>query len=96
MILLERLRQEKGNIARIATRHGARNIRVFGSVARNEAGPASDIDFLVEMTPDRSLIDHVALVQDLQELLGCQVHVVTEKALHWYIRDRVVEEAVAL
>jgi len=93
---LSLLRQKKVDIDRIAAEHGAHHIRIFGSVARGEAGPQSDVDFLVEMDPDRSLLDHVALIQDLQDLLNCQVHVVTEKALHWYIRDRVMAEAVSL
>ena len=87
---------KRDEILRIAKKHGARNIRIFGSAARGEAGPASDVDFLVEMEPGRSLIDHVALWQDLKELLNCEVDVVSEKALHWYIRDRVLNEAKPL
>ena len=71
-------------------------MRVFGSVARGEAGPDSDLDLLVEFDANRSLLDHVALVQDLEELLGTKVHVTTKEALHWYIRDRVLEQAVPL
>jgi hypothetical protein len=87
---------KRDEILRIAKKHGARNIRIFGSAARGEAGPASDVDFLVEMEPGRSLIDHVALWQDIEELLNCEVDVVSEKALHWYIRDRVLNEAKPL
>ena len=65
----------------LAERRGARNIRVFGSVARGEAGPESDLDLLVEMEPGRSLLDHIALIQDLEEVLGCRVDVVTEAGL---------------
>lgn len=93
---LQVIQQNKEAIHEIARQHGAHRLRVFGSVARGEAGPASDIDFLVQMDPDCSLLDQVGLIQDLQALLGSSVHVVTEKALHWYIRDRVLAEAVAL
>ncbi len=90
------LKAKREEILRIAAKHGARNVRVFGSAARGEAGPASDVDFLVEMEEGRSLLDHVALWQDLEELLGCKVDVVSDKALHWYIRDRVRAQAVPL
>ena len=76
--------------------HGARNIRVFGSVARGEADEKSDIDFLVEMEPGRSLLDLGGLLMDLQEVLGRDVDVVTERGLNPRIRDRVLKEAVAL
>lgn len=91
--LLNSKRQE---ILKIASLHGASNIRVFGSVSRGEAGPDSDLDLLVDMETKRSLLDHVALVQDLEDLLGCKVDVVTERALHWYIKDSVMTEAVPL
>jgi hypothetical protein len=90
------LQEKREEILRIAAKHGARNIRVFGSVVRGEAGPESDIDFLVELEPDRSLLDHVALLQDLEDVLGRKVDVVTENGLHWYIRERVKKEAVPL
>jgi predicted nucleotidyltransferase len=90
------LMSKREEILRIAAEHGARNVRVFGSAARGAAGAESDVDFLVEMEPGRSLLDHVALCQDLEELLGCKVDVVSEKALHWYIRDRVIAEAIPL
>ena len=92
----ELLRMKREDILRIAARHGARNMRIFGSVARGETGPESDIDFLVEMEEGRSLLDRIALWQDIEELLGCQVDVVSERALHWYIRDRILKEAVPL
>jgi len=84
---------KRDEILRIAKEYGAHNIRIFGSVARGEANANSDLDLLVEMEPNRSLIDHVALWQDLEDLLGCKVDVVSEKALHWYIRDRILKEA---
>jgi len=74
----------------------AGKIRVFGSIARGEAGPDSDIDLLVELEPGRSLLDLGGLLMDLQDLLGHRVELVTEGSLHWYIRDRVLKEAVPL
>lgn len=78
----------------IARRHGARNVRVFGSIARGEARPNSDVDFLVEMEPGRSLLDLGGLLMELQELFGCRVDVVTEASLRPRIRERVLREAV--
>lgn len=96
MDINELLRAKREDILRTAARHGASNVRVFGSVARGEAGPSSDIDFLVELAPDRSLLDQVALLQDLEDLLGRRVDVVEPEGLHWYIRDQVLKEAVPL
>jgi uncharacterized protein len=96
MSIHELLDTNRVAIQAIAERHGARNLRVFGSVARGEATTDSDLDLLVEMEPNRSLLDHVALWQDLEDLLGCHVDVVSEKALHWTIRDKVLREAVQL
>ncbi len=93
---LESLRQRRNEILLIAERHGARNIRVFGSVARGEEGPDSDLDFLVDLEPHRNLFDLGNLVMDLQDLLGRKVDVVEPEGLHWYIRDKVLKEAVAL
>ena len=90
------LQTRRDEILEIASQHGASNVRVFGSMARADAGPESDIDLLVEFEPDRSLFDHVALIRDFEDLLGRKVDVVTENSLHWYIRDRVLKEAVAL
>ena len=83
-------------ILRIATKHGAHNVRVFGSVARGEATPDSDIDFLVELEPGRNLLDRIALIQDLEELLNRKVDVAKPSNLHELIRERVLSEAVAL
>ena len=85
---------KREQILRLASKYGARNVRIFGSVARGEAGADSDLDLLVELEAGRSLLDHVALIQDLEDLLGRKVDVVTERALHWYIRDQVLAEAV--
>lgn len=94
--LQELLHVQRDEILRLAAKYGARNVRVFGSVARGEEGPDSDLDLLVEFAADRSLLDHVALVQDLEELVGRKVQITTPDALHWYIRDRVLAEAVPL
>ena len=80
-------------ILRLAAQHGAHNVRVFGSVAKGEAGPSSDVDFLVDMEPARSLFDRVELLAALRELLGRQVDVVTEDSLYWLLRRRILREA---
>ncbi len=92
----EILKEKREEILRIAARHGARNVRVFGSVARGEADETSDIDLLVEMEPGRSLLDHAALWLDLQALLGRKVDVVSDRGIKARIRDRVLREAVPL
>ncbi len=91
--LLEVKREE---ILRIAARHGAYNVRVFGSRARGQARPDSDLDLLVEVRPNHSPWFPAGLAADLEELLGCKVDVVTANALHWYIRDEVLQEAQPL
>lgn len=90
------LKEKREEILKIALRHGAKNIRLFGSVARDEAGESSDIDILVEVGENPSPWFPGGLIADLEELLGRQVHVVTVGALHSYIRDRVLQESVPL
>jgi len=92
----ELLGAKREEIIRIAARHGAHNVRVFGSVARGEARENSDVDFLVEMEKGRSLFDLGGLLMDLQEVLDRRVDVVTEKGLRDRIRSRVLREAIAL
>ena len=92
----EFLESRRDDILRVARKHGARNIRVFGSAARGDDAPDSDVDFLVELEPGRSLFDHVALLQELEDLLGRKVDLVEPEGLHWYIRDKVLAEAVPL
>ncbi len=87
------LREKRECILQVAARHGARNIRVFGSVARGEADEHSDIDLLVEMEPGRTLLDRAALWLELQELLSCKVDVVSDHGIKPRIRDRVLREA---
>lgn len=96
MSVEELLRQKREEILRVAARRGARNVRVFGSVARGEASPESDIDLLVDLDPGRSLLDLGGLWVDLTDLLGTRVDVVTEKGLRDSIRQRVLSEAVPL
>lgn len=93
MKLEELLREKRDEILRICAKHGARNVRVFGSVVRGEAGEDSDVDFLVEFEPGRSLLDQAGLVLDLEELLGRKVDVVTERGLYWLLRRRILKEA---
>jgi len=87
------LQEKRDEILRIAERHGAHNVRVFGSVVWGEAGPESDVDFLVEMEPARSLFDLGELLMDLEELLGRKVDVVTEASIYWLLRRRILSEA---
>jgi predicted nucleotidyltransferase len=89
----ELLKDRCEDILRIAAQHGAHNVRVFGSMARGEARPDSDVDLLVEMEAGRSLLDLGGLLMDLQALLGCEVDVVTDKGLRDRIRVRVLQEA---
>lgn len=95
-MLLKDIQRQRAAILRLAERRGARNVRVFGSVARAEAAPASDVDFLVEFEPGRSLLDHGGLVEDLKELLACPVDVLSDRGLRPRFRERVLREAIAL
>ena len=90
------LKEKREQILAIAELHGAREVRVFGSVARGEATPTSDLDLLLEMGEERSLLDIIAIKQDLEEFLGCRVHVVTEAAVSPYLREKVLREAISL
>jgi uncharacterized protein len=92
----ELLKSRRADILQVAAQHGARNVRVFGSVARGEARPDSDIDVLVELEAGRSLLDLGGLLMDLQDLLGREVDVVTAPGLRDRIRERVLKEAVPL
>ncbi len=92
----ELLKEKQREILGLAAKHGARNVRVFGSVARGKADERSDVDFLVEMEPGRSLLDLGGLQAELEALLGCPVDVVTEKGLKPRIRGRVLAEAVQI
>jgi predicted nucleotidyltransferase len=90
------LQQKRDDILRIAAQYGARNLRVFGSVARGDDHAHSDIDLLVDMDPDRSLLDVVGLGQDLEELLDRKDDVLTGASLHPALRNRILAESRAL
>jgi predicted nucleotidyltransferase len=92
----ELIENRRDDVRAIAERHGARRLRVFGSVARGESRPDSDIDFLVEFEPGRSLLDQAALLLDLQDLLGLKVDIVSEGGINPRMRDRILKEAVAI
>jgi predicted nucleotidyltransferase len=93
---IEELTEIREDVRRIAAVHGAGNVRMFGSVGRGEQSASSDLDLLVDMAEGRTLFDLIALSNDLEERLGVQVDVVTEASLSPYMRDRVLDEAVAL
>jgi predicted nucleotidyltransferase len=90
------LKDRRETILRVAASHGARDVRVFGSRARGAARSDSDVDILVKLETDRSLLNLIAMKQDLEDLLGCKVDVVTETALSLYNREQVLNEAIAL
>jgi hypothetical protein len=96
MVHEEFLTEKRAEILGIAAKYGAHNVRVFGSPARGEADEQSDVDFLVEMEPGRSLLELGGLQVELEALLGCPVDVVTEKDWKARIRGRVLAEVVAV
>ena len=96
MELWETLERNREEILRVAAKHGAGNVRVFGSLARGDASSRSDIDLLVDMEPGRSLLDHAALWLELKEILGCRVDVLSERGIKDRIRESVLREAVPL
>jgi predicted nucleotidyltransferase len=96
MVAMTDIQQRRSQILHVAKKHGARNLRLFGSVLRGQTDPTSDVDVLVQFEDDRSLLDHVALKQELEDLLGCRVDLVDAEALHHTLRDRILSEAVSL
>ena len=92
--MIKSVENKRVEILRIAGQYGATNIRIFGSTARGEGGPDSDIDLLIDLEHGRSLLDLIAIKQDLQDLLGCEVDVVTEAAISPRIRDEIIHQAV--
>jgi predicted nucleotidyltransferase len=90
------LRKRRDEIIQIANRYGAYNIRIFASVRRETERPDSDVDFLVDLEKDRSLLDLGGMVFDLQQLLGRRVDVVTVNGLHWFIKKEILDEAEPL
>jgi predicted nucleotidyltransferase len=94
---LTELRARRSEILRVVSMHGGKpGVLVFGSVARGEAGPDSDLDLIVELAPDRSLFDRVRMVQELEDLLGARVETVSPRAIHPVLRERIYAEAQPL
>lgn len=96
MSIRELLRSKRAEILEIAARHGARKVRVFGSVARGTARRTSDVDFLVEMEEGPSLLDHAELILDLERLVKRSVDVASERGLRRLVRKNVLKDAIAL
>lgn len=96
MSIRDEIKAKRDDILRIARMHGATNVRVFGSAARGEEDEQSDIDFLVVLEKGRSLLDHAALLVDLEDLLGRKVDVATETGLRERVRRRILREAIPL
>ena len=92
----ELLESRQNEILGLAATYDAKNVRVFGSVARGEGGPGSDVDLLVDMEKGRNLLDLVGFWQDLEELLGCRVDVITDGGISPYLRERIYAEALPL
>lgn len=96
MTTQEVLQIKREAILDLAAKHGARNVRIFGSAARGETGPESDLDLLVGMEEGRSLLDLIGFWQDVEELLGCRVDVITDRGMSPHLRDRIYAEAKTL
>ena len=96
MGIQELIKDKRQDILRVSAKHGAFNVRIFGSVARGEAGLDSDIDFLVEVGPNHTPFFPGGLLADLEELLGRRVDIVTPNGLHWYLREKILREAIPL
>lgn len=96
MITKADILKRRDEIISVAKQYGASDIRICGSVARGDSTDQSDLDLIVRFEPDRSLTDHGMLIEELQELLGVKVDVVSEGSLHDRFRNRVMKEAVAL
>jgi len=96
MITIDDIHERRDEIIAVASRYGASNIRIFGSVARGDAGESSDVDLLVRFEPSRSLFDHGALIDDLETLLAIKVDVISEGGMRERFRDLVLKQAVPL
>jgi hypothetical protein len=94
--MLQFIEEKREQIVQIAEKHGARNVRLFGSVVRGESDDSSDVDFLVTLDENATLLNHAALVLELEELLGRRVEVASDRGLRPRIKDRVLSEAVSL
>ena len=96
MITRETIQQHREEILEIARRYGAHDVRVFGSVARDEVHESSDVDLIVRFEPYRFLMDHGGLIMDLRELLGVKVDVISENGMRERFREHVINEVVPL
>jgi len=96
MNLKELLKDKRAEIIRITEKYGARNVRLFGSVARDEYDKLSDIDMLMEFPEDMSFFRHIELIDELEALLGCKVDVISDRGLRERIKARILAEAVPL
>ena len=96
IVLYDVLQEKRNLILKMAIEHGIQNVRVFGSVARLKEGTTSDLDLLVEVEKGRSLFDLIRFKQEVENLLDVEVDVVTENAIHWSMREDVLNEAVQL
>jgi predicted nucleotidyltransferase len=96
MTTIDVLKIKRNDILRLASQHGAHHVRVFGSVARGEAGATSDVDLLVQMDSGRSLLDLIGLTQELESILQRKVDVLTDEGLSPYLKERIQAEAVPL
>ncbi|MDD2932514.1 MAG: nucleotidyltransferase family protein [Methylotenera sp.] len=96
MNTLELIRSKKSDILAIATRHGAKNVRVFGSVARGEDTDTSDVDLLVSMEKNRTLYDLIGLQQEIQDILNRNVDVLTDRSINRYLQAQILQEATLL
>lgn len=90
------LRENREVILEIALHHGAKEVRVFGSVARGEDDENSDLDLLVSIAPDRNLYDLIGLQQDIEQFVGRKTNIITDKSINPYLRDAILQEAIAL
>ena len=96
MTLDQLIKEKSDDIRNIAAQHGAKNIRLFGSVVRGESISESDVDFLVDVGPETSSWFPAGLILDLEKILGCRVEIVTERGLNPHLREHVLREAVPL
>jgi len=96
MNTLELLRNRRTDILAAAARHGAKNVRVFGSATRGEDTDASDIDLLVSMEENRSLYDLIGLQQEIEQMFGRKTDVLTDKSINRYLQERILQEATVL
>lgn len=92
----QRLETLKPQVLAVATRHGASNLRLYGSIVKGDEHPASDLDLLVDLQEEQSLLGLISLRQDLEDLLGCSVDVTEAETLHPLIRSQILERARAL